>query len=247
MDPQLQPDSMSPTWNIQAVPVQCGALETDNLALLQPMGQGLVQWTLFTTAKYGLSPRMQLRWGPPGRISQHARGTRPVIGTTDQAIGVLYHFRDQAGWVPDLSLDYGFKIPTANPSKAFGSGYADHVLTFIASRDAGPYHMDFNFAGTLAGGHDNFDGAAQSGVGVSRTFAHNLMATMEAFGGSQPGTGDRLGAAFAGGSWGIRPWLSMNGGYIRSYTAGSPRGQLMLGFIYTMRPGLHLSSLRRSR
>lgn len=162
-------------------------------------------------------------------------------------MGVLYHFRDQAGWVPDLSLDYGFKIPTAKPSKAFGSGYVDHVLTFIASRDAGPYHMDFNFAETLAGGHDNLNQAAQSGVGLSRTFAHELTGTIEAFGGSQPGTGDRLGAVFVGGSWGIRPSLAMNGGCIRSYTAGSPRDQLMLGFIYTVRPGFQLSSMRHSR
>lgn len=52
-DPKLQPNSMSPTWNIQAVPVQCGALETDNLSVLQPMEPGIAQWALFTTAKYG--------------------------------------------------------------------------------------------------------------------------------------------------------------------------------------------------
>src|SRR6185369_6244730 len=52
-DAELQPNSMSPTWNIQAATVQCGALETDNLAVLQPMGGGVTQWTLATTAKYG--------------------------------------------------------------------------------------------------------------------------------------------------------------------------------------------------
>jgi hypothetical protein len=243
-DPGLQPNSMPPTWNIQAVPEQCGALETDNLAVLQPMRAGAAQWTMATTAKYGLTPRLQLRWGLPGRIWQHASGTRPVSGTTDQMTGVLYHFHDQTAWLPDLALDYGFKIPTANPSKAFGSGYGDHVLTFVASRDAGPYHVDFNLAGTIAGCRGGRDGAAQSGLGLSRSFAHNLMGTIEAFGGSQPGTRDRLGAAFAGGSWGMKPWLALNGGSIRSYTAGSQRSQFMLGFIYTMRPGLRLGRKR---
>jgi len=242
--PELQPNSMSPTWNIQAVTVQCRALEIDNLAVLAPLDDGGSQWTLATTAKYGLTPRLQLRWGMPGRISQHATGTTPVSGATDQAVGLLYHFHDQASWIPDLAIDYGFKIPTANPAKAFGSGYADHVLTFVASRDLGPNHIDFNLAGTLAGAPNGFDRALQSGIGFSRTFAHNVMGTIEAFGGSQPGTGDRLGAMLLGGSWGIRPWLALNGASIRSCTARSPRRQFMLGFIYTLRPGLRPSRVR---
>jgi hypothetical protein len=243
-DPEVQPNSMSPTWNIQAAPVQCGALETDNLAVLQPMGAGVTQWTLATTAKYGLTPRMQLRWGMPGRISQHSAGTPPVTGTTDQAVGLLLHFRDQSAWLPSLALDYGVKIPTANPSKAFGSGFVDHVLTAVASRDTGPYHVDFNVVGTWAGAAHGHDRAIQSGLGLSRTFPHSLMGTVEVFGGSQAGTSDRLGAVLLGGSWGIRPWLAFNGGSLRSYTAGSPRQQFMAGFIYTVMRGLRIHGLR---
>jgi hypothetical protein len=243
-DAELQPNSMSPTWNIQAATVQCGALETDNLAVLQPMGGGVTQWTIATTAKYGLAPRLQLRWGMPGRISQHAAGTRPVTGTTDQAVGLLVHFRDQGAWLPALAIDYGMKIPTANPSKAFGSGFVDHVLTAVASRDTGPYHLDFNLAATLAGAPRGHDHAMQSGLGLSRTFPHSLMGTVEVFGGSQAGTDDRLGAVLLGGSWGIRPWLALNGGTVRTYTAGSPRQQVMAGFIYTVLPGLRVPRLR---
>lgn len=240
VDPRLQPNWMPPTWNVQAAPEQCGALETDNVAVFQPLGDGVSQWALMTTAKYGLTPRLQLRWGLPGRIVQRSSGARPVTGTTDQPVGLLYHFRDQKGWIPDLSVDYGFKVPSANPSKGFGSGYADHVITLIASRDFGRYHVDYNFVHMFSGGGRGFDPAVQSGAGVSRTFAHNLMGTLEGFGGSQPGTADRYGALLLGGSWGIRPWLALNGGCIHSYTAGSPRDQLMLGFIYTMHPGLTL-------
>jgi hypothetical protein len=237
-DPELQPNSMSPTWNIQASTVQCGALETDNLATLQPLGGGVAQWTVGTTAKYGLAPRLEIRWGLPGRMYQG--GGPRLAGTTDQWLAGLYRFHDQAGWAPDLALDYAFKIPTANPAKGFGSGYGDHLLTFIASRDLGPNHIDFNVVGTLAGEPGGYEGAAQLGMGLSRTFAHHLMGTIEAFGGPQPGTEDRYGAVFLGGSWGLRPQLALNGGWIRSYTAGSPREQFMFGFIYTIRPGLAL-------
>lgn len=236
-DPAMQPNSMSPTWNRQAGTVQCGALETDNLAVLQPLGGGVSQWNVGTTAKYGVTRRLELRWGLPGRNYQGGNGSPQQAGTTDQWLGGLFRFHDQHRRIPDLALDYAFKIPTANPAKGFGSGYADHVFTFIASRDRGPNHIDFNTVGTVAGGPGGHQGAAQLGLGFSRSFAHHLMGTIEAFGGSQPATRDRYGAAFLGGAWGLRPWLALNGGGIRSYTAGSPRAQYMLGFIYTVRPG----------
>lgn len=235
--PEIQPNSMSPTWNRQAGTVQCGALETDNLTILQPMGKRVSQWIVGATAKYGMTPRLELRWALPGRMYEGGNGSSSLAGTTDQWLGTLFRFHDQQRWIPDLALDYAFKIPTGNPAKGFGSGYGDHVLTFIASRDLGPNHIDFNAVGTLAGGPAGHEGAAQFGVGFSRTLAHHIMTTIEAFGGPQPATHDRYGAAFLGASWGLRPWVSFNGGCVRSYTAGSPRGQYMFGFIYTVRPG----------
>jgi hypothetical protein len=39
--------------------------------------------------------------------------------------------------------------------------------------------------------------------------------------------------------WGlsVRPWLALNAAYAQAYTAGSPRQQVILGLIYTMRRG----------
>lgn len=241
-NPELQPNSMSPTWNRQAGTVQCGALETDNMTVLQPMDDGISQWTIGTTAKYGLTPRLELRWALPGRISQGGNGLPAITGITDHSFGALFHFYDQHQWAPDLAFDYAFKVPAANPAKGFGSGYSDHSFTFIASRDIGASHLDFNTVGTLAGAAAGYDGAAQLGLGYSRTFSHHVMGTVEAFGGSQPGTSNRYGAMFVGGSWGLRPFLALNEGFIHSYTAGCPRSLYMFGFIYTVRPGFALHS-----
>jgi hypothetical protein len=242
---EIEPNSMSPTWDAQAETTPCGALETDNLLVRQPLGSGVWQQTMTTTVKYGLAPRLEVRWVPPGRISQTGEGTSRLSGTTDQWLGALYRFHDQGQWTPDLALDYAFKIPTANPAKGFGSGYADHQLTFIASRDLGPNHIDLNVVGTIAGAAAENDGAAQFGMAFTRSFSARLLGTIEAFGGPQPGTSDRYGALLAGGSWGIRPWLAVNGGMIHSYTAGSPRQQYLIGFIYSMRPGF--PTLKESR
>src|SRR4051812_41292376 len=69
-----------------------------------------------TTAKYGLTPRLELRWGLPGRVFQGGSGTKHLAGTTDQWLGALYHFRDQGRSIPDVALDYGIKVPTGNPA-----------------------------------------------------------------------------------------------------------------------------------
>lgn len=234
----IEPNSMSPTWNLQASTVQCGSLELDNLVSLQPLGGGMSQYAVGTTAKYGLTPRLEVRWVLPGRMSQKGGGVPDITGTTDQLVGLLYHFHEHTTWTPDLSVSYAFKFPTADPSKGFGSGFADHMFTLVASRDVGANHVDFNVASTLAGGGDGADDAGQYGLGFSHSFAHHWMATVEAFGGPQPFCHDRYGAGFVGGSWGIRPWLALNGGYIRSYTAGAPPNQYLMGFIYTTRPRL---------
>jgi len=191
---------------------------------------------MLTTAKYGVTPHFEVRWGLPGHMMQSGGGTRRLNGTADQWVGACYRFRDQGRWIPDLALDYAVKIPTANPAKGFGSGYVDHLATFIASRDFGQNHIDFNTVGTIAGSSQGHDGAVQFGIAWTRPVNAKLLWTIEAYGGPQPGTSDRYGAVMSGGAWSVRPWLALNGGYIRAYTAGSPREQYLFGFIYTLRP-----------
>ena len=150
----------------------------------------------------------------------------------------MFDFHDQGPGSLDLAIDYAVKIPTANPAKGFGSGYVDHLVTFIASRDFGPHHVDFNAVGTIAGSPQGRDGAPQFGMAYTRTLQGRFLATFEAFGGPQPGTTDRYGAVLGGGSWSLRPWLALNGAYTRAFTGGSPRTQSLAGFIYTFRPRL---------
>lgn len=238
----IEPNAASPNWDSPAVTTQCGALQMDSLFTAQPLSGGVHQETMGITARFGLTPRLEVRWGLPGHLRQSGGGER-LVGTTDQWIGACYRFHEQKGRVPDLAIDYAVKFPTANPAKGFGSGYTDHVGTFIASTDVKNTHIDFNAAGTVAGGLRGHDAAAQFGLAVTRHLRPKLLGTLEAFGGSQPGTSNRYGAALAGGAWSLRPWLAVNGAYVRAYTLASPRQQFLVGFNYTMRPGI--ASLQR--
>lgn len=234
---EIESNAAVPLWDAPAETTPCGAIETDNLLIRQMMGSGIHQDLMITTARYGLTSHIEIRWELPGRMMQSGSGTPRLVGSTDQLAGVCWRFHDNSGWAPDLALDYAVKIPTANPGKRFGSGYADNQLTFIASRDLGNNHIDFNTAGTIAGGPQGPDGAAQFGMAFSRTITSRFLLAIETFGGSQPGTPDRYGAGLFGGAWSIHPWLALNAAYSQAYTSGSPRDQLLIGFIYTMRPG----------
>ena len=162
-DPEIAMNAASPMWDAPASTTQCGVLETDNLLMLLPGPAGLHQEVVVSTARYGVSPRLEMRWGLPGRMMQSGGGSGRMAGTTDQWLGACFRFHDQGGWTPDLALDFALKVPTANPAKGFGTGYADQQLTLIASRDAGRNHVDFNVVGMIAGSSSGRAGAAQLG------------------------------------------------------------------------------------
>jgi hypothetical protein len=224
-----------PNWDTSASTTQCGVVEMDSGWQQQPMGGGVSQTMMLSSMRYGLTPKLDLRWGTTNLITQSGGGTPTLHGIGDQWLMARYRFVEQSKWMPALAFLYGAKVPTANPAKGFGSGYVDHQLVLIASRDFGKNHFDFNAVGTVAGEPGGHDGAAQFGLALTRPATQKLSLMLESYGGPQPGTPDRFGAAFAGASYTLRPRLVADAGYSRTYTAGSPRGQLMFGFTYAMR------------
>jgi hypothetical protein len=104
----------------------------------------------------------------------------------------------------------------------------------------GRNHFDFNVAGTIAGSPDGRDGAAQFGLALTRTITSKFTGTIEGFGGPQPGTRDRIGAALVGVALSIRPTVALQAAYAQTFTAGDPRSQLSIGFVYTLLPRFSL-------
>jgi hypothetical protein len=239
-DPCTQGDVVSspsrPNWDAGAATTQCGILESDFGWLGQPMGSGIQQRLLMSSVRYGLTPKLDLRWGLINHVSQSGRGSPPLVGVGDQCAEVTYRFVEQSRRMPAMALSYGIKIPVANPAKGFGTGFADYQFVFIASHDLGRNHLDFNTVGTLTGGASGHDGAAQFGLALTRQITGKLSWILESYGGPQPGTADRYGAALSGVSFTLRPWLVLDGAYVKTYTAGAPRQQILFGLTYAMRP-----------
>jgi hypothetical protein len=224
-----------PNWSTGAQTTQCNVIEFDSGWLRQPMGHGVDQTLFPSSVRYGLTPKLDLRWGMLGPVVQSGGGESAVHGVTDQWFSARYRFLDQSHWTPALALSYGFKDATANPAKGFGSGYADHNLIFIASRDFGRAHFDFNTVGILAGAPHGEEGAAQYGLALSVAVTKKFAWMLESDGGPQPGTSDRYGAALTGGSYTVRPWLVVDGAYTRVYTDCSPHALYSVGFTFARR------------
>jgi hypothetical protein len=51
-----------PNWSAGAATTQCNVLEFDSGWLWQPMGHGIRQRLLPSSMRYGLTPRLDLRW-----------------------------------------------------------------------------------------------------------------------------------------------------------------------------------------
>ena len=227
-----------PNWDNSAASTQCGILESDFGFQVQPMGGGIHQSMTVASLRYGLTPKLDLRWGLTNHINQSGGGTPSLEGVGDHWLGARYRFQEQGRFTPAMALVYSIKIPMANPAKGFGSGFVDHQTVFIASRDLGHYHLDFNAVGTVVGEKQGHDGAAQFGLAVTRPVTQKLSGILESYGGPQPGTSSRFGAGFAGATYTLRPQLVLDAAYSKTYTAGSPRQQVLVGMTFARRSGL---------
>lgn len=234
LSPEIAAAPTRPNWSNGASTTQCGVLEVDSGWLLQTMGGGVVQRLQVSSLRYGLGSRLDLRWAAPGPIFQSGGGVAFTHGVSDQWFSVRYRFLEQGARRPAMAFSYGVKDPAANPAKGFGTGYVDHQLLLIASRDLGRTHFDFNAAGLLAGAAQGQDGAARFGLALAFTVTKRLAWMLESDGGSQPGVPDRFGEALTGVSWTIHPRLVIDSAYTRAYTAGTPRQQFTVGFTYAL-------------
>ncbi len=226
-----------PVWDSGAATTQCGNLETDYGWQYQPMSMGVHQQSFATSLRYGLTPRMDLRWGLTNRIYQGGGGLPEAQGIGDQSLSTTLRFLEQGAHAPAMAFSYGVKIPMANPAKGFGTGFTDHSFVLVASRDLGKLHVDSNVMGVLGGSSRGFDGATLAGLALSRPVTPKLTAFLETCGGSQPGTSDRAGTALLGATYSLKPHLVFDVAIARTYTAAISRTQFTAGCTYSRRAG----------
>jgi hypothetical protein len=128
-----------PTVSTPAQPVQVGVLETE-----WGVDAASSHRDMNALLKFGLTTNFELRLANNPFTEDFGAN-----GFGDTSVGFKYRFTRDSGYKPSIAFMYMYKVPTA--AGVLGSGEADHVLTFLASKDVGKHHFDFN-SGVVACG-----------------------------------------------------------------------------------------------
>ncbi|HET8901836.1 MAG TPA: hypothetical protein VFM84_07870 [Holophagaceae bacterium] len=94
--------------------------------------------------KLGQGARFEWRLGWNGYLTQRAPDGSRAQGFSDPNFGFQWHPLDQDKLGFDGAMGYFHKFATADAAQGLGSGRADDTLILLASKDAGPIHVDVN-------------------------------------------------------------------------------------------------------
>jgi len=185
--------------------------------------------------RFGLLCDLELRFNSDTFLRQRQEGvSRRGLG--DTWTGVQYRFLKQTR-VPAMAISYALKQPTASSRKELGSGRADHFLTYLASKDLGGFHADFN-ASFLDAGRPQQEGRDRN-VELALSLTHALQGplalTGEIYGDTRlnsdtPGFASTLWAL----SYSVNPRLTLDAAVDFGLTSGAARKQLLVGFTYAL-------------
>jgi hypothetical protein len=213
-----------PTISTTAQPVQPGVLETEF-----GLDAASSRQDINALLKFGVSDNFELRFTNNPLVADS--GTH---GFGDTGFGFKYRLTKDSGYEPSIAFMYMVKTPTA--SRDLGSGRLDHSFAFLASKDLGKHHWDFNFIanvlGSLQGG---FDRSYFNALAWSRPVRGKWGTTAEISGTTSPnrftpGTGQLLASA----TYTPRPRLVLDFGVLGRLTGNIPDAIFVTGFTYSI-------------
>jgi hypothetical protein len=179
--------------------------------------------------KFGVSKNFELRVASIPIIADFGGH-----GFGDTGFGFKYRFAQDAGDKPSLAFIYMVKAPTARAG--LGSGQVDHSFAFLASKDLGKHHFDFNLIATLLrrpqGG---FDHAYLNALAWFHPVHGKWGATAELSGITSPDPAVPANAQLlASAVYAVRPRLVLDFGVIGRITGNIPDAMFIAGFTYSI-------------
>jgi hypothetical protein len=232
----IQANPNRPTVANPADITQYGVLELEYGWDRFAEGGGAQLYNLEGLLKFGLLCDVELRWTMANLVAENDKAGGQA-GTGDNWFGPQIRFYRQTKHVPTLSISYAVKAPTASESKGLGSGQVDHQLTFLASKDFGKNHFDFNASVFLIGraGRSGFDRNFQFNLSFSRPIWRKLGFTTEFYGNTElnaatPGFASSLWAL----TYNLSPRLVLDGGAESGLSHGGPQQHYFFGMTYSI-------------
>jgi hypothetical protein len=221
-----------PTVSTTAQPVQPGVIETEwgvDAATTHQDINGLL--------KFGVSKNFELRLANVPIIADFRRH-----GFGDTGFGFKYRFAQDSGYQPALAFIYMLKAPTA--ADGLGSGQVDHSFAFLASKDVGRHHFDFNLiANLLRRPQGGFDHTYLNALAWFHPVHGKWGATAELSGITSPYPAIPANAQFlASAVYAVRPRLVLDFGVIGRITGDIPNAMFIAGFTYSITDLYHRHS-----
>lgn len=209
---------------------QCGLVELEYGWTRQWPGASGKGNALNSAVRIGLRNNLDIRWSADDLLHSSGDG-HSATGIGDVALSVRYRHSNQTKNLPALATMYTVKFPTASERKDLGSGYADHSIALIASKDFGVNRLDFNIIGTFLGAPGAFGHSGMLALAYSRPITRRLTGIAE-FSGCVFPEGSAIG------TWAINyrmgPRLTLDSGMDFGITEGAPRKRLMVGMTYAI-------------
>jgi hypothetical protein len=225
-----------PTVSNGADTTQCGVVEMEYGFERQWLGAGASHSDFAGGLRFGITPRLDFHWASADFMSlTDGSGNRQGFG--DTWLGLKYKISQQKKYVPSFGVYYSSKVPSASDRNGMGTGQVDHAISFLASKDIGRIHFDFNVIELLAGrpaapGADHNTGLSlASWVTVTR----RLSVVVEPYGytflnSSSPA----FGSTMCGFNYKVHPRLFLDAGLDLGVTPDAPHKRVYIGITYAI-------------
>ena len=218
-----------PTFSNSTETVQCGLVELEYGYSRQSAVAGASS-AVSSTVHMGITPRLDVRWSLDNVLFTGA-GREQHSGIGDAWLGARYRFNEQRGRAPSLGILYQIKLPLASTAKQQGSGFVDHSLGLLASKDIGRTHLDTNAVWTALGSVKGTSSGTMGALAISRPIRGRLSGIVEAYGGKQERASAALMTAI---SWRWSDRLLTDIGVERGFWGSGNRTRLTFGMTYAL-------------
>jgi hypothetical protein len=146
-----------PTESNAADPIGTGIVETEAGFTHMWINDTTSQYLFTNMFKIGLWCNVEIRWSANSYMGNNVSGSLHN-GFGDNFLAGQYRFHRESKLLPSMSVGYTVKFDSANPVNLLGSGYIDHVFTFMFGKNVGKTSLLANasyFVVGTGGGHFN--------------------------------------------------------------------------------------------
>jgi len=220
-----------PTVSNSTDTTHCGVVEVE-YGWEQLHQTGLRQSDVTGGLRLGLAHNLDFHWAST-EFFQVAQAGRDDSGLGDNWLGLKYRFSRQTNHVPSFGIFYQAKVPS--PSANLGTGYVDHAISFLASKDVRKLHFDFNVTPILAGSASGLHHKTGLTLSSSLPLSRKLSLVTEAYGYTQLDRNDpAYSSMMAGFTYQSSSRLIFDAGVDLGVTHDAPHRRVYAGITYAI-------------